>query len=185
MNRLKYIIVVLICLISISCMKEKREATYTSQESKIDQYISSKRPVRGENGTDSLRVEYYGGASRLILEEGDGEELQPGGMVSFYYAGYTFTSSISASNLFATNHAETAASAGWTLTDEQDNILTINLSEYELIPGLKAGLIGVKGGEECQIFFSGKYGFGNESVGIVPANSALVYKIWVESISND
>jgi FKBP-type peptidyl-prolyl cis-trans isomerase len=59
------------------------------------------------------------------------------------------------------------------------------VSEYELIPGLKAGLTGVKGGEECQIFFSGKYGFGNESVGIVPANSALVYKIWVESISND
>jgi FKBP-type peptidyl-prolyl cis-trans isomerase len=43
----------------------------------------------------------------------------------------------------------------------------------------------VKGGEECQILFTGKYGFGNKAFGIIPANSALVYKIWVESISND
>lgn len=166
-----------LCLSTNSCIKEKIETTYNNQEDKIDQYVEKNR---GE-----MRVVYNEGSTRLVTKEGDGEELQGNGSIAFYYAGYTFTSSISASNLFATNHAETAASAGWTLTDEQDNILTINLGEYELIPGLKAGLIGVKGGEECQIFFSGKYGFGNESVGIVPANSALVYKIWVESISND
>ena len=44
---------------------------------------------------------------------------------------------------------------------------------------------GVKAGEECEIIFSGKYGFGNDSFGIIPANSALLYKIWVISISNE
>ena len=185
MNRLKYIIVVLICLISISCMKEKREATYTSQESKIDQYISSKRPVRGENGTDSLRGEYYGGASRLILEEGDGEELQPGGMVSFYYAGYTFTNNKAISNLFTTNHEATATAAGWDLTDADYELLTIELNSADLMTGLKDGLKGVKSGEHCEILFSGKYGFGKKPIGIVSANSALLFEIWVEAVSNE
>jgi FKBP-type peptidyl-prolyl cis-trans isomerase len=47
------------------------------------------------------------------------------------------------------------------------------------------GLEGVKAGEECEIIFSGKYGFGNKAFGMIPAKSALLYKIWVVSISND
>ena len=169
--------IIALCMSLTSCIKEKIENTYNNQEAKIDQYVEKNR---GEK-----RVVYNEGSTRLVTKEGEGEELKGNGSIAFYYAGYTFSGNISASNLFATNHAATATGAGWTLTDEQDNILTINLSEYKLIPGLKAGLVGVKGGEECQILFSGKYGFGDESVGIVPANSALVYKIWVESISNE
>ena len=169
--------IIMLCLSLSSCIKEKLENTYSNQEAKIDQYVEKNR---GEN-----RVVYNEGSTRLVTKEGEGEELTSSGSIAFYYAGYTFSGSISPSNLFATNHAATAESASWTLTDEQDDILTINLSEYKLIPGLKAGLVGVKGGEECQILFSGKYGFGDESVGIVPANTALVYKIWVESISNE
>jgi FKBP-type peptidyl-prolyl cis-trans isomerase len=198
-------------LILTSCVKEKLEDTYNKQENKIDQFIEKNRyqkrntqvpkrdPETGhiltdENGqpvmkdtvvTDTLRVIYNGGASRLVTKEGDGEEVRANGSIAFYYAGYIFSGSISASNLFTTNHKETAASAGWTLTDEMDDILTISLNDYELLPGLKSGLVGVRGGEECQIFFSGKYGYGKKSSGIVPANSALVYKIWVESVSND
>lgn len=200
-----------ICICSVSCVKEKLENTYNNQEDKIDQYIEKNRyqkgtvkvpsrdPETGEiqldgNGqpvmkdstvTDTLRVVYNSGSTRLVTKEGEGEELKSNGSVAFYYAGYVFSSGINSSNLFSTNHQETAASAGWTLTDEDDDILTINLESYELIPGLKSGLEGVKTGEECQILFSGKYGFGKKGVGIVPANSALVYKIWVESISNE
>lgn len=198
-------------LILTSCIKEKLEDTYNKQEDRIDQFIEKNRyqkrntqvpsrdPETGNiltdgNGqpvmkdtvvTDTLRVIYNGGAARLVTKEGEGEEVRENGSIAFYYAGYIFSGSISASNLFTTNHKETAASSGWTLTDEQDDILTIGLNDYTLLPGLKSGLIGVRSGEECQIFFSGKYGFGKKSSGIVPANSALVYKIWVESISNE
>ena len=198
-------------LILTSCLKEKLEDTYNKQEDRIDQFIEKNRyqkrntqvpsrdPETGNiltdgNGqpvmkdtvvTDTLRVIYNGGAARLVTKEGEGEEVRENGSIAFYYAGYIFSGSISASNLFTTNHKETAASSGWTLTDEQDDILTIGLNDYTLLPGLKSGLIGVRSGEECQIFFSGKYGFGKKSSGIVPANSALVYKIWVESISNE
>ena len=194
-----------------SCVKEKLQDTYNKQEDKIDQYIERLRYIKStvqvpardpktgeiktdENGqtvmkdstvTDTLRVVYNGGTSRLITKEGEGEELSANGAIAFYYAGYTFSGSINPTNLFATNDIVAATESGWTLSEEESKILTISLKDYELIPGLRNGLIGVKSGEECQIFFSGKYGFGKKGVGIVPANSALAYKIVVESISNE
>lgn len=76
--------------------------------------------------------------------------------------------------------------AGWTLSDKDAfKIETINLREQSIAEGLRNGLIGVKGGEECIILFSGKYGFGNNNLGTIPANSALAWHIWVESISNE
>lgn len=194
-----------------SCVKEKLEDTYNKQEDRIDQYIEKQRYVkrtvqvpardpetgeiktddsgqtvmRDSTVTDTLKVVYNEGTSRLITKEGEGEELKADGAIAFYYAGYTFNGSISPNNLFATNDTAAAAESGWTLAEGESKILTINLKDYELIPGLRNGLIGVKSGEECQIFFSGKYGFGKKGVGIVPANSALAYKIVVESISNE
>lgn len=160
-----------------ACTKSKLEQTYNSQESKIDSYITGKG--------DQYRSIRNGGANRLVVKEGEGEELQGNGFVSFYYAGYKFTGSFSASNLFVTNHQETAEHAGWNLTDADYQIYEINLGDAKLIPGLKDGLLGVRAGEECEILFSGKYGFGNEQFGIIPANSALLYKIWVVGVAND
>ena len=87
--------------------------------------------------------------------------------------------------MFVTNHQATAEQAGWNLTDADYQLYEINIGETKLIPGLRDGLLGVKAGEECEILFSGKYGFGNEDFGIIPANSALLYKIWVVGVAND
>lgn len=189
MNRIKTILLTLICLSAASCLKEKREATYNSQESKIDQYITNnmyvKTTVDGESKTDTLRVVYNGGTSRLVITEGAGEELKSGGTVSFYYAGYSFSGSKSPSNMFATNHEATATAARWELTDADYSICKIDLSEAEIIDGLRLGLTGVKSGETCQILFSGKYAFGKKPLGIIPANSAILFEIWVEGVSNE
>jgi FKBP-type peptidyl-prolyl cis-trans isomerase len=175
MNR---IIITILCMLAFSsCVKSKLEVTYNSQESKIESYIASKG--------DTYRSTRNGGANRLVLKEGEGEELQRNGFVSFYYAGYKFTGSFSSGNLFVTNHQATAEQSGWNLTDADYQIYEINLGDARLIPGLKDGLLGVKAGEECEILFSGKYGFGNEKFGIIPANSALLYKIWVVGVAND
>ena len=189
MNRIKLLAAILTCLTALSCVKEKRETLYNKQESKIDQYISSNMYVNtivdGEAKADTLRVVYRGGSNRLVIEEGLGEELSAGGTVSFYYAGYTFSGSKSSSNLFITNHEETATAAKWELTDLNLDLYTINLKDAGLIPGLKDGLTGVKAGEHCQILFSGKYGFGKKPLGTIPANSALLYEIWVVGVSNE
>ena len=160
-----------------SCTGNKLEQTYNSQEERIDSYISGK-------GADYRSVR-NGGSNRLVIKEGEGEELKSHGFVSFYYAGYTFNGSYNSSGLFVTNHKETAEASNRNLTDAEYQIYEISMSDAKLIPGLKDGLLGVKAGEECEILFSGKYGFGNENFGIIPANSAHLWKIWVVGVAND
>lgn len=178
-SKIRISALLLMCLAGSACVKEKLEVTYSSQESKIDSYIEKNRV----SGTDTLRVVRNGGSNRLVRKEGEGEELDSQGSVSFYYAGYIFTGS--ASTMFVTNHQSTAESSGWSVTDPDYEIFEINMKDTELIEGLHKGLVGVRAGEECEIMFSGKYGFGNKTFGIIPANSALLYKIWVVGVSND
>lgn len=177
--------VLAIVMTGTSCIKEKLETTYNNQENRIDQYINQNRHVTVDGEQDTLKVVYNDGSNRLIKTEGIGEELNTQGTIAFYYAGYIFNGSKSKTNLFMTNHQETALDAGWELTDESFKVYKTNMNGSDLLEGLKNGLLGVKTGEHCEILFTGKYGFGNKEFGIIPANSALLYEIWVEAVSND
>lgn len=165
-----------------SCKGKSLETTYSSQEDNIDKFI--------ENLMEQDTVKYVvhnGGSNRIVLEEGEGDELAEGGQVSFIYAGYTFSGSApSAGNLFATNSVAIATESGWTVNDGDYRILTLTLDKNAgLVEGLRNGLLGVKGGEMCYIVFSGKYGFGDKNMGSIPKNSALIFQVWVESLTND
>lgn len=177
---MKSTIKILLCALAImtygSC-SSKLEGIYNKQESQIDTYVAKYE--------SSNRVIRNGGANRIVMKEGDGEELSYNGYVSFYYAGYIFNGSVSNSNLLVTNHQETAGQAGWNLTDADYTLYEINFRNAGLLQGLKDGLVGVKAGEECEILFSGKYAFGDKPFGIIPANSAMIYKIWVVGVSNE
>ena len=202
----KILTLLVICLATGSCVKEKLETFYSKQDTQIDAYMTKARVVKRDsikleitpnaddptkNDTtkvkveweDSLDVIYNKGAVRLVKTEGTGPALEEGGAVSFYYAGYVFTSN--PSSLFATNHKETAAGAGFTLTDDDYQIFEADMRSTQLLEGVRNGLIGVKSGEVCEIAFSGKYGFGDEVFGTIPVNSALLYKIWVLGVSNE
>jgi FKBP-type peptidyl-prolyl cis-trans isomerase len=202
----KILILLVICLATGSCVKEKLETFYSKQDTQIDAYMTKARVVKRDsikleitpnaddptkNDTtkvkveweDSLDVIYNKGAVRLVKTEGTGPALEEGGAVSFYYAGYVFTSN--PSSLFATNHQETAAGAGFILTDDDYQIFEADMRSTQLLEGVRNGLIGVKSGEVCEIAFSGKYGFGDEVFGTIPVNSALLYKIWVLGVSNE
>lgn len=178
---------IFLILLSGACTKQSLETAYHNQESKIDKYITSLiSDTITYKGIDSTCVHRNGGSNRVSLERGEGEELQDGAVVSFRYAAYVFTGGKpSSSNLFSTNVEELAVAAGWNSNNLDLNVKTMDLGEEDLITGLHNGLVGVQGGEHCVILFSGKYGFGNKKVGTIPANSALLYEIWVESISND
>ena len=195
------LIFIFLCITANSCIKMKLEETYSKQETRIDDYLAKnmtmqrdsiaveKDPETGEEAqkvvkyTDTLRIVYNGGSARLVKEEGEGEPLNDRGAVSFYYAGYLFTTS--PSTLFTTNHEATATSAKFNLTDADYEIFEADMRDVELLNGLRNGLIGVRSGEECEILFSGKHAFGNHMFGIIPANSALLFKIWVVGVSND
>lgn len=202
----KIILLLILCMSASSCVKDKLEETYSRQETQIDTYLTRNRVVKRDsiqiiitpnaddptkNDTTKVKVEwedtldvvYNNGAARLIKTEGTGPELTENGAVSFYYAGYIFSSS--PSTLFATNHRETAEGAKFELTDADYELIEADMTKVRMIDGLRNGLIGVRSGEECEIVFSGKYGFGDEIFGTIPVNSALLYKIWVVGVSNE
>ena len=184
-----------------SCTKESIKTLYSSQETKIESLVDAQLKAN-----ETYTVTNNEGSTRLTVVAGEGEPLTDDKLVSFYYAGYVLSGSSlpAASSLFATNNADVAAAAKWDLTkadeegsedpsaedeeqevDSRYEILTVKLGEADFIEGLYNGMVGVKGGEECWIFFSGKHGFGSSQQGIIPPNSAIAYHIWVHSVQSD
>ena len=173
-------------ILATSCVKEQLETVYNKQEEQIDKYINKAILTTDESGNpDTLRVVRNDGSNRIVIKEGIGDELAKDGYVSFYYAGYTFNGSVSSSNMFSTNRLESAVEVGWSAEESEYTLYEISLKDAELLPGLRSGLEGVKAGEECEILFSAKYGFGNKPLGMIPAKTALLYKIWVVGVTND
>lgn len=163
-----------------ACSKSDRENTYNAQEVKIDSYVTKYMESNPET-----RVVYNGSVVRIVLSEGEGEELEKGGSASILYAAYNFNNStMNATTLVATNNSDIAASSKWTISDESVFApKEVSLKSDDMVEGLKLGLQGVKKGEECLILFSGKYGFGGQ-VGTIPANAALAYRVQVQDVMN-
>lgn len=166
----------------LACNKESIQTLYASQESRIESFLDSQL-----SANPNAYVVSRDGTHRLVLADGSGDTLRADGNIAFRWAGYIMSgNNLSSSNLFGTNSLEIAEAAGWASGDaDAFRIEILQLSEADLVPGLKKGLSGVRSGEESIILFSGKYGFGNKALGTIPANAALAYHIWVESISND
>ena len=103
--------------------------------------------------------------------------------MSLYYGCFTLTSaSLSTSNLVATNFKELAAQAKWDTSDESRFQLDTITLDASLVPGLADGLAGVQPQDEGYILFTGKYGYGKNEKGTIPALSALVYYILIDEI---
>ena len=171
-----------------ACNKQSVQLAYDKQETNIAKFVEAQLKA-----DTTATVTYKDGTVRVVLHDTLRREglladtLRAGGTVSFYYAGYTLSSSasVSAGNLFATNHRNTADAAGWRLSDTTAfRIQTLTLDD-QLLEGLQRGLEGVRNQDECYVLFSGKYAYGSHAQGTIPARSALVYHIWVNSISND
>lgn len=164
-----------------SCTQQSLQATYDKQTTYIESFLSTNMKA-----DPKATLVLNGGSYRLTLDDvlnQDRDSLDYGGKVNLYYALYTLTnSSISKSNLISTNKSEVAAAAGWDLTDKsQFQISSITL-DGSLVEGLRLGLHGVQSGDEAYILFNGKYGYGDSPRGAIPANSALAYHVWIDSI---
>lgn len=182
MKKLAIITLGIIWFLASSCEKKQMETAYEKQESNIQAIVNSLTKANADATTD-----YNNGSVRVTTVHGEGQELQEDGAVSFYYAGFIITSSsLSNSNLFATNYDTFASSARWAVTDSSAfDIKTISLAKDDIVEGLKNGLIGVKGGDECYVLFSGKHGFGKHKIANIPSNAALAYHLWIKSVTND
>ena len=170
-----------------ACNKQSVQMAYDKQEANIDKFVEAQCKA-----DTTATVTYKDGTVRIVLHDTLSREgiladtLRTGGTVSFYYAGYTLTgATVSSANLFATNHKATADASGWRITDTTAFRIETTTLDDRLLDGLQRGLEGVRDQDECYILFSGKYAYGSRKQGTIPARSALVYHIWVSSISND
>ena len=179
--RLKTYILLAAATLSLSCTKESRDLIYAGQEAKIESFVEKQT-----TSDPNVRVVHNGGATRVVMVEGQGPELTPRGKASVNFAGYNFTSgSVGSSSLFATNSRDVASASGWKLSDESVfGELELDLTDKGILQGLRDGLEGVREGEECYILFNGKYGFGKSKIGTIPANAPLAFRIWVLSVEN-
>ena len=173
---------VLMAVLAVSCEKKQLDTTYDKQEG----YILAISESLG-NAADSATIDHLKGTVLVTVAHGQGETLGEDGAVAFYYAGYYISgNSLSSSNVFATNNESFANSINWSLSDSTSfDIMTVNLAQDDIVEGLRNGLVGVKGGDECYVLFDGRYGFGKRKVANVPGRSALAYHLWIRSISNN
>lgn len=167
----------LIAAVAAACKKEERELMYANQESKIEAFVT-----KSLADTNTVRVEYNGGAVRIVLTEGQDVDLNARGKVTFLYAGYDFTNgNISSAGMFATNNS----AMSWNVSDTTVfQPVTVDMADTDIVEGLQHGLIGVRSGEECYILFSGKYGFGKDKLGTIPANAPLAFHLWIQNVEN-
>lgn len=181
--KIKALILTALFLVGWSCTKQSLKATYDKQAGYIDSFVQAQ--MKSDPEATLVRNE---GAWRLTLQDhkDPGDSLLAGGQVTLEYASYTLTgASISASNLIETNRKDIAEAAGWNLSDEsifQPVTLTLDKT---LVEGFRMGLHGVQPGDEAYILFTGEFGYGNKENGTIPAKSALVYHVWIESIKNE
>ena len=179
----KALILTALFLIGWGCTKQSLKVTYDKQAGYIDSFVQAQ--MKADPEATLVRNE---GAWRLTLQDhkDPGDSLLAGGKVTLEYASYTLTgATVSASNLIETNRKDIADAAKWTLSDAtifQPVTLTLDKT---LVEGLRMGLHGVQPGDEAYILFTGEFAYGNKENGTIPAKSALVYHVWIESIKNE
>jgi len=166
-------------LLAVCC--GKADAGYATQAESIKRYVDAQL----ESHPD-YTAEWSGDIARLTVTQGEGASLAEGGLVKLFYAGYVFVNGVSSGSLFATNHPDIARAAGWNLSGgELGEGTVLDLSDKNVLEGLRKGLKGVKPGEECYVMFPSRYGMGDRVAGTIPAGSPLIYRIWVIDIEND
>ena len=152
-------LLLLTALFAQACETEVREANI-DQDKYIDDYITRTfpdNPVHRGKGT-----------VRVVLTEGiaGGSVIERGDSVYLFYAGFTFGQS-GPQNQFVLDSGMVRVGGG------------------QLIRGLEEGLAGARLGEESLIFFSADDGYGSSPLGLVPANSALMFDVGVGAIKKN
>ena len=178
------LIIALLSIVVWACTKQSLKTTYDKQATFIDNFVTAQMKA----DTTATLVQ-NGGAWRLTLKDTivtERDSLDYGGRVTMEYASYILTgASVSASNLVETSRKDIATSAGWVLSDTTVFAPVTLTLDKNLVEGLRLGLHGVQPQDECYVLFTGEYGYGNKENGTIPAKSALVYHLWIESIDNE
>ena len=142
------------------------------QEEKIIAYLDKQ----------SLDYTIEGGTYKVVLAEGDqSKRAEKGDSLSFNYAGFLFDSA--PKGLFTTSWEGLVDTSGglnaeyWSFEPGR-----VRLGDGTIIKGIENALNNCCEGDSLQLFITSPLGYGEEEVGAVSKNSALMFLVKVESI---
>ena len=163
----KIVPVLLIALIVFSffsfCTKEDEKNQLAMQEKSIDQFIKSDTTAAKSKNKDTvIIVTHKKETNRIVWNPAVGDTLAPGDTVYFSYIARIFNSGKGA--IFADSYCRNVVGNGY------------------FIPGLDAGLIGMRVKEYAYVLFTSQYGYGNKEISIVPKMSPLMFEVEIKNI---
>lgn len=192
--------VALFAMALVSCSNDN-DTVLTTQQDNISRYLTSSHqpklipeseiPNSLDNepqfytnwGLDIYRyiATYYdeGREDKAVVERGS--------KIAITYRAYIFSGSKpSDDNLFATNDAATIAdleSKGLNTSYEwSTEPLVVTMGRDEILPGLETALIGCSEGDSVEIYLTYNAAYGKHYVGFVPAKSAVMWFINIDSV---
>lgn len=195
---MKYKISVILLLTALSAIAcNKLEDYVSTQQTAIEKYLANKKiynrasPPENESGEVLQYYDIQDGVYKYTENEyresrpPESQAAAKGDSISFYFRAYTFSSSIG--NLFYTNVEEEIQSLGSHLNAQywSSEVLSIKIGQGSVIKGLENALPSCRVGDTVQIFIPTDLGFGGKDVGVVPANTALMYLINIENITKN
>ena len=152
------------CLFFGSCQKEVKEE---NQRKELESYITNtlKAPIDEQNGV------YF-----VLLDTSPTQTIRvrSGDMVEFIYLAWAFRGSE-----FATNDDSMAVRYGLTPTLKG----AVQVGVGALIAGLDRGLQRMALGDEGLILFPFTLGYGEEYMGLVKPESALIFEVWITKVN--
>lgn len=174
-----WIVGVVIAVCGLACSEDTSDVD--NQRVSMENFISGK-------GWE--RVDYLGGVYRYVLNrDRNGYEEAPqaerGNRLVINYSVYVFSASSTdgRGTLIYTNNPE--------IQNEQEGLdpaywakepLDVELGRTPLISGLERGLEGVRQGDTLQLFMSSDMGYGDREVGIIAANTPLVWNLGIKEV---
>lgn len=126
---------------------------------------------------------YYddGRDARTLVEQGDEVQLT--------YTAYIFTGSVPrTSSVYMTNDATVLAA----LVEEGLNAeywntdpLTVKLGQTDIIKGVELSLLGCREGDDVEVYMTFDAAYGDDEVGIVPVESAVLWVYTIDKVLKD
>ena len=177
-----------ICLLTLlalplcySCVKEDEKNLLAQQAKSIDDFVQRDTGDAFRLNRDTvISITNKRESIRIVWNPGTGDTIVAGDTVSFAYIARLFSSGKGA--IFATNLSALAGTGTWPISIYPDDYGKNRVGAGYYLPGLDAGLTGMRVGEYAYIMFTSQYGYGNRELSVIPKMSPLMFEVEIEDI---
>ncbi|MCL2727692.1 MAG: FKBP-type peptidyl-prolyl cis-trans isomerase [Bacteroidales bacterium] len=161
------------------CTGEDEKNQLASQSKSIDDFIRRDTSAAYSKNKDTvIVVTNKRETNRIVWNPRMGDDtLAQGDTVVFAYVGRIFSSG--RGQVFATNIPQLIDNETLSISIYPDDFGRNAVGVGRYIPGLDAGLKGMRSGEHASIVFTSQYGYGSKELSIIPRMSPLIFEVEV------